>query len=253
MEFLLEKQIAGIVETCVRREDPQGIIWRDSRTGFALIHERPFQKLRTWVRQDHLMPEDLLPGAESVISFFLPFTKEITCSNNDGVPASRQWGEAYVKTNSLIRLINEEISYMLEAGGFNCAQIPATHNFDKESLTSRWSHRHVAYLSGLGTFGKNNLLITESGCSGRLGSLVTDAPLSSTPLPQQEFCIERRGKSCGACVGRCAKGALTTQNYDRHSCYEQCLDNSKNLGKESLMDVCGKCLTKLPCTYSVPA
>jgi epoxyqueuosine reductase QueG len=253
MEYLLEKQIADLVQNCVLHKDPDQKIWRASRTGYAMIHNRPFEKLKTWVRHDHLMPEDMLPGAESVVTFFLPFTEEITCSNNEGVPASRTWGEAYIQTNNLIKEINDEITSLLEVGGFNCFQIPATHNFDKESLTSRWSHRHIAYLSGLGTFGKNNLLITESGCSGRLGSLITDAPLSSTPLPVEEFCIEKRGEKCGVCVDRCAKGALTRENYDRHSCYEQCLDNGKNLGTKNLMDVCGKCLTKLPCTFTVPA
>lgn len=253
MEFLLEKQIAALVQNCVLRKDPEQKIWRNTNTGFALIHERPFNKLKTWVRQDHLMPEDLLPGAESVVSFFLPFSEEVTCSNNEGIPASRLWGEAYLETNHLIDEINNEISYLLEAGGFNCVQQEATHNFDKDSLTSRWSHRHIAYLCGLGTFGRNNLLITESGCSGRLGSLVTDAPLSSTTMPAREFCIEKRGKKCAVCLGRCARGALTAENYDRHSCYNQCLDNAQNLGTENLMDVCGKCLTKLPCTFLIPA
>jgi len=252
MDFVLENQIQNIVTETARREDPQGTMWRAPLTSCAMIEERPFRKLREWVREDHLMPEDLLPNAESIIVFFIPFTEEVTCSNNEGVPASRVWGEAYTRTNDLIGMINNELISLLETGGFNCATIPATHNFDKESLTSRWSHRHIAYLGGLGTFGRNNLLITKAGCSGRLGSVVTDAPLSSTPLPEGEYCIDKRGGSCSVCIGRCAKSALTESGYNRHSCYEQCLDNAKNLGTEKLMDVCGKCLTKLPCTFSIP-
>jgi len=253
MDFLLEKQIQHIVTATARGEDPRGAMWRDPLTSCTQIEERPFEKLRSWVRKDHLMPEDLLPNAESIIVYFIPFTEEVTCSNNEGVPASRTWGEAYTKTNELIGQINDELISLLETGGFNCAAIPATQNFDRKSLTSRWSHRHIAYLGGLGTFGKNNLLITKAGCSGRLGSVVTDAPLVSTALPEGEFCIEKRGGVCGICVERCTSGALTDGDYNRHSCYEQCLDNARNLGTKRLMDVCGKCLTRLPCTFSIPA
>ncbi|MDA3955278.1 hypothetical protein [Oceanispirochaeta sp.] len=252
MDYALEKQIEGIVRDTAKRQDSEGQMWREALTSYALIDDRPFHMLKSWVREDHLMPTDLLPNAESVICFFIPFTREITCSNEEGVPASRTWGEAFVKTNLLIDEISDEITMMLETGGFNCARLPATESFDTDSLTSRWSHRHVAYISGLGTFGKNNMLITKAGCSGRLGSIITDAPLTSSPLPEEEYCIEKEGNICGQCVSRCARGALTSENYDRHSCYNQCLDNGKNLGTADLMDVCGKCLTRLPCTFRAP-
>ncbi len=252
MDYLLESQIAGIVQGCVSRNDPEGRIWRESLTGFAQIDERPFGKLKSWVTPDHLMPDDILPGAESVISFFIPFTQEVTCSNNEGIRASHEWGEAYIRTRDLIQEIYLELSTLLETGGFNCGVHPEPSDSDLENLVSRWSYRHVSYLCGLGTFGRNNLLITEAGCSGRLGSLVTDAPLRSTPMPDGEYCIEKQGEGCGRCIGRCARGALTDKSYDRYICRDQCLDNAASLGSDELMDVCGKCLTKLPCTFRIP-
>ncbi|MDC7239825.1 MAG: hypothetical protein PQJ50_05640 [Spirochaetales bacterium] len=252
MDYLLESQIRGLVQGCVRRSDPERKIWRDSLTGFAQIDDRPFDRLRTWAGEGHLLPDDILPGAESVVSFFIPFTEEVTCSNNEGTMASKDWGETYVRTRDLIDEIGFEITSILEAGGFNCGVHQERYDSTVKDLVSPWSHRHIAWLCGLGSFGRNNLLITEAGCSGRLGSLVTDAPLSTTPMPEAEYCIEKQGGSCGVCIGRCAKGALTEEDYDRYSCREQCLDNAANLKGEDLMDVCGKCLTKLPCTFRVP-
>ena len=157
-----------------------------------------------------------------------------------------------MKTHVLLERIKDEISMLLEAGGFNCGGLPIDHDFDKESLTSRWSHKHVAYLCGMGTFGRNNMLITESGCSGRLGSLITDAPLASSSLPKKEFCLDKQGESCGLCITRCIPAALKKDDYDRIICHQQCLDNARKLGGEELMQVCGKCLTRLPCTFQAP-
>ncbi len=252
MDYFLENQIEELIQSTVLAEDPGQEIWRTPHFACASVSDREFEKLRTWVREDHLMPGDLLPGAESVISFFLPFTPEITCSNDEGVPASRPWGEADLKTRVLLERIKDEISMLLEAGGFNCGGLPVDHDFDRGSLTSRWSHKHIAWLCGLGSFGRNNMLITESGCSGRLGSLVTDAPLASTSFPDTEYCLEKQGKSCGLCISRCLPAALKKEGYDRKICHQQCLDNAQNLGGEEQMAVCGKCLTRLPCTFQAP-
>jgi epoxyqueuosine reductase QueG len=52
--------------------------------------------------------------------------------------------------------------------------------FDR--LIPFWSHKHLAYLPGMGRFGTHNLLITPAVCVGRLGSLVTDADIGDHPL-----------------------------------------------------------------------
>lgn len=252
MENFLENQIEETVQNVVLREDPSGEIWRTPRSACASVSERPFAKLKAWVREDHLMPRDLLPGAESVISFFLPFSREVACSNDEGVPASIQWGDADLKTSVLMEKIRFEITLLLEAGGFNCGGLPVDHDYDRDSLTSRWSHRHVAWLCGLGTFGRNNMLITESGASGRLGSMITDAPLISTPYPEGEYCLDKQVGNCGVCISRCPPSALKRSGYDKNRCLEQCLDNARDLGDDELMSVCGKCLTRLPCTFQAP-
>ena len=62
--------------------------------------------------------------------------------------------------------------------------------------------RACGLLAGVGTFGINHMLITETGCCGRGGSVVTDMELDPTPMLQEELCLFRRDGSCGACAKR---------------------------------------------------
>jgi epoxyqueuosine reductase QueG len=117
---------------------------------------------------------------------------------------------------------------------------------------SAWSHRHAAYIAGLGTFGLNRLLITEQGCCGRLGSLATDLVLIPTPRPEGEFCLHRAGGSCTKCVRKCIRNALGMDTFDRHACYQTLLDNEARLGMSGHADVCGKCSCGLPCSSRNP-
>ncbi|HNX60797.1 MAG TPA: epoxyqueuosine reductase, partial [Spirochaetota bacterium] len=139
------------------------------------------------------------------------------------------------------------------AHGYRTGKIPATHNFDKVKLISRWSHRHIAHLAGLGTFGINNMLITESGCCGRFGSIITDCPVTiGEKQPVADKCLYKAAGKCGVCVRKCVNGALRFDGFDRHKCYESCLANEelhRSIGKA---DVCGKCTVGLPCSLSDP-
>ena len=49
--------------------------------GVASAKDPLFSQLKKAVAPHHLLPEEWLPSAQSVISFFLPFTEAITASN----------------------------------------------------------------------------------------------------------------------------------------------------------------------------
>jgi epoxyqueuosine reductase QueG len=213
--------------------------------------------LKQAVSPDHLLPGDLLPGAKSVVIFFIPLTDRIVLSNLEGEAASDEWALSYVLTNSLLGFIGDEVERTLTGIGFQAAKIKATHNFDKETLMSRWSHRHLAWIAGLGTFGLNNMLITVKGCCGRFGSLVTDAdcgilgiPMASGP--QKERCLNKIDGSCGLCRKKCPAGAYGEDGkFDRHKCYKACLKNAELHKSIGMADVCGKCLVGLPCSKNM--
>jgi epoxyqueuosine reductase QueG len=244
-------EIQTFVET-YRRANHAETHWHAPLVGFADARDALFSRLRGIVRSSHAVPEDLLPGAQTVIAYFLPFHQDIANSNRNGRHASRAWALAYIETNRLIVELNDNLANVLANHGFQAAVLPPTHNFDEEELLSDWSHKHVAYIAGLGNFGLHHLLITEKGCCGRLGSLVTDAPLQATPRTDAAYCLYAYNGSCQACVKKCVNGALTENSLNRHRCYVMLLENAKLHEDAGYADACGKCTCVVPCSFSNP-
>jgi len=226
--------------------------WQQPITKFASAKDPDFKKLKMSVDHSHLMPEDLLKNAKTIITYFLPFEKSIADSNKKGKNSSREWSVAYIETNQLISDLNQYIIKFLEKEGYKGTLIPATHNFNEETLISQWSHRHVAEISGLGTFGLNNMLITEAGCCGRIGSIVTTIDLKPSDKVNEENCLYKYDGSCGICVENCKFGALTYDKFNRKRCYEICLMNDQYHTNLGVTDVCGKCCVNLHCSFKNP-
>jgi epoxyqueuosine reductase QueG len=225
--------------------------YRTPLVGFAQADNPGFARLKEVVGPGHLLPQDLLPGARSVAAFFLPFTRDLTSIHRRNPYPSREWAAAYIQTNELISSICRTLVEELGKRGMRAAWQKPTHNFHAKTLTSFWSHKHVAYLCGLGTFGLHHMLITKAGCAGRLGSLVLDVPLPATPVPAEEYCLHRRGRNCAACVRLCPTGALNTNGLDRHRCYRQLLEVNDFFHDLGFCDICGKCAVG-PCALAVP-
>ena len=123
------------------------------------------------------------------------------------------------------------------------------YDFDKEKLVARWSHRSVAALTGLGNFGLNRLLITDSGCTGRYGSLLLNIRLSSSDIEPKERCLYFYDGSCLKCIQRCPVNALTENGeFDRAACYKYLLEVDAFFNDLPLSEVCGKCSVGMPCS-----
>ena len=216
-----------------------------------------FGALRRIAADDHFHPKDLLPTARSVVVFFIPFREGLARENSEGDRPCRSWGFAYVQTNELIGRLSSGLSDLFRERGFASALTPATHNFDEERLMARWSHKHLGYLVGLGRFGVHSMLITPSGCCGRLGSLVTEAELGDRPLIEaDEACLLRAGEECGQCMGACPVDALGENRFDRRRCWQRLKENRNTLDyfrdlPEST-HVCGKCVALMPCSFRNP-
>ena len=228
--------------------------YREPLVGFALataprtagILPAPrFLELREIAEPTHLLPQDLLPGAQSVISFFLPFAEEVVKANRaKRNQVAREWAVAYIETNALINRITQELIAVLAERDVQAATQPATHNWDPVTLISRWSHKSVAAIAGLGSFGLHHMLITDAGCAGRFGSLVVDVPLeptSSPDAPVVQRCSFFVDGSCKTCIHRCLSGALTENGIDKQRCYRWLLQVADNFPELGLADVCGKC------------
>lgn len=230
--------------------------WRPPLLATAPVDER-FASLPRIAADDHLHPCDLLPAARAVIVFFIPFRKDLVRENRAGDRPCRDWGLAYVQTNDLIQRLGQYLGDRLGERGFRCGLTPATHNFDEARLMARWSHKHLGHLVNLGRFGTHHLLITPAGCTGRLGSLVTEAELGEHPLIEtREACLLKAGKACGLCIEACPVEALKASGFERRRCWERLKDNRSGLDYFSDLPesthVCGKCAAMLPCSFGNP-
>jgi epoxyqueuosine reductase QueG len=124
-------------------------------------------------------------------------------------------------------------------------------------LFDNWSQRHVAYISGIGNFGLNNLLITVRGCAGRIGSVLTSANIKPIERPQQHFCLVKRGKDCHKCVMNCPVKALTMNGeFDRNKCMSYLVKQRRRqervFGLAEGTQSCGKCSVNIPCQEKIP-
>jgi len=251
-----------IQECIVSFETENGLtdIWRSPLMAALSVDNPMIPELRKAVSQDHLLPGELLTGAKSIIVYFIPFENRIVKSNLIGEAASEDWAAAYIHTNRLIDFINEELTKCLNRQGYQAAKTKATHNFDEKTLMSSWSHRHIAWLAGLGSFGLNNMLITSFGCCGRLGSIITNletselSGISIKTVSGPEKCLYKINGSCGLCRKKCPDLAIGEGgNFNRHKCYQVCLRNAEKNKDIGFADVCGKCLLGLPCSDRDPS
>ena len=252
-EPLIKEHIDGMV-----RDARTLTRYRRALIGFADASDPVFLRLRTFTNPFHRLPTDILPGARTVVSFFIPFATEIVVANGRQPFVAEEWAIAYSETNQLIEEICSSLAKKLGRGGVKANWEIPTHNFDKESMTSYWSHKSVAKIAGLGNFGLNQMLITDSGCAGRFGSIVIDALITPTPKSKTESCLYLVDKSCISCVERCPNRALTVTGLDKHKCYQCCLESDKvysylaeSRGLPGPFDVCGKCSIG-PCSFKNP-
>jgi epoxyqueuosine reductase QueG len=247
--------VQAFIVAFVRREVAEARTetgYRQPPVGVAAADDARFLELREMAGPTHRLPVELLATARSVVSFFVPFSRDVVKANRaQRSEVARAWAVAYLETNELINSICRRLVAELAEQGIEAAAEPATHNWDPTTLISRWSHKSVAAIAGLGSFGLHHMLITDAGCAGRFGSLALSAelkPTSQSGMVMRERCRYRHDGSCTACVKSCPVGALTEDGLDKHRCYEwlrQVATGFRSLGS---VDACGKCATG-PCAF----
>lgn len=247
----LKEKIAGLVREYVKiypSENGTPEMWRIPLVGFADVNDPYIRALPQIVAEGHQMPEDLMGNPNVIISYFIPFTRELARENVgiENNAASESWASAYKITNDMMAKLNVYLVEELKKLGYQAAASNAV--MDYEILKSNWSHRHIAYAAGLGTFGINNMLITKDGCCGRYNSIVANIPVEPDHHLEAENCLYKSKGICKKCVENCFSGALTIEGFDRKKCYETCEKNVELYG----VDVCGKCVTNIPCAFIAP-
>jgi len=236
--------------------------------GVAAAGDPAFMELRRGgvIGPHFLLPEEWLPGARAVLSFFLPFSERVRRANRaDRDEPAPEWLHGRIEGQECIdRLSAFLVERLLEAGfdavapsvdeRFRSCTTTNTVFLDDDgaplpvSFSSNWSERHVAYVCGLGSFGLSKGLITPKGVAGRFGSVVTTAPIP--PDNVIASAVYENCTMCGACVRNCPVGAITIEKGKDHVRCAEFLTLTKE--KYRPRYGCGKCQTGVPCEFGTP-
>lgn len=229
------------------RDHGEEPVWRTPLVGLADARSPLFAELKDVAYPGHKVPDDYLPGAVTVISYFMPFMQSVAEDNSDGDRPTKGWAHAYDLTNTMCAEMNRFIVSKIEGMGYRAA-VPEDAGQILDRTYSCWSQRHVARIAGLGNFGMNNMLITSAGCCGRYFSVICDIPCDHDFPCTREACLHRMDGSCGMCMDVCPVSALSDDGFDRSACEGRCNSNLP------LVDfhICGKCMVGMPCTFSDP-
>ena len=131
---------------------------------------------------------------------------------------------------------------VIEYFNYRALPVAASQTLDRGDMIAHISHRHLAYLSGMGWRGINNLLVTHQfGSAVRLVSVLTTAPLTSGKPLEGDPC-----SGCMACIRACPAKAIheTREDFDLDACYVQLSEFRKipRIGQR----ICGVCQKVCP-------
>ena len=257
-EDFIIKKITEFVEN-----DPRNIlpahnnmkIYGAPLIGFASADDPFFKEflMPEIVGPKFILPKEWLPNAKSVISYFLPFNKEIRDSNRKPGLPSEQWISARIDGESFNNDLRAFLVKLLKNLNSDAVAPGMDPRFRVEDKISNWSERHVAFTAGLGTFGLHRALITSKGTAGRIGSIITTLNLTATQRTYTqhfEYCSYLSHGKCGACISHCPPSAITKEGKDNKTCGDY-------IDKEILSIFaprygCGKCNINVPCEYKIP-
>lgn len=247
--------------------------WDEPLVGFSQGNDPLYQQIQNHIGDFYWTPTDVFnlsfPGPQlnpdqlSVICWILPQTQATKQDNRkqNKYPAER-WVRSRLYGRKFNRALLRYVVDILTKKGYQAAAPVLMDNWqrfehEKHGYASNWSERHTAFVSGLGTFGLCDGLITPKGKAVRIGSVVTDAPLPPTQRPytrHQEYCLFYKDSSCIACANRCPSGAITENGHDKIKCRKYVRKIAKEYEKIYHLDqrACGLCQTNIPCESKIP-
>jgi len=256
--FTGEHIFDGPLVDFVRGDDP---IFDDFKKIIGEHHFTPYEIMAWQARKNKVEPP---PASElSVVSFVMPIKKETREENKQ----NREWtSERWAQTRLLGEIFSQnfvrEIVTWLMDHGILAVSPDVTPMFNKKRYekvgwASPWSHRHVAYAAGLGTFGMHDFLITGKGCSHRLGSFVVHkklVPRGERPSDIHAYCLHHQGINCLKCRGRCPVDAIDETGHDKENCYKRVAKSLKYCNRHYHIFIygCGLCAVGVPCESGIP-
>jgi epoxyqueuosine reductase len=239
-----------------RGDDP---IFQDFKEHIGSFYWTPLEAFEVAFPDSH--PE---AGGLTVISWILPQTKATREDNraetrypSERWARSRKYGEEF---NARLRLY---LVKALQDEGYEAVSPVDLPSWSREvserfGFASRWSERHAAHASGLGTFGLCDGLITPVGKAMRCGSVVAGLRVEPSERPYEghhDYCLFFSEGTCGKCIDRCPAGALSKEGHDKERCSTYLRTVTASYAQQTFgFEVygCGLCQTKVPCEAGIP-
>lgn len=158
-------------------------------------------------------PRFLLPSAQSIISFAIPYDRgglREFFSKSDWRPFSL--GKKEITRR--LYLISDHLVELLRIKGFEALTVEVNNNFRPEpgardvseivAMHPDFSHRYGAVAAGIGRLGWSGALMTpQYGSTVLLGSVLTSAKLNPDPILEENPC-----DGCKMCVASCPVGMM---------------------------------------------
>lgn len=253
-------------------------IYDEPLVGFVSGDDPILAEYKRIIGPHHFMPHEILawqaeknnaPAPEakdvSVVSFVMPLSRAIREDNRREKewPAER-WAQARLNGEIFSQVIVREMVAELMGKGVLAVSPDVTPMFRKQRYprvgwASPWSHRHMAYAAGLGTFGMHDFLITERGAAHRCASFAVNLrlrPDRERPDDIHAWCLHRQGKECLRCMARCPVGAISRESaHDKEACYRRVSKSLAYCNRRYHIFIygCGLCATGVPCESGIPA
>ena len=200
----------------------------------------------------------------TVISWILPQTKATkTDHRKENAYPSERWVRSRLHGETFNAKLRKYVVDTLQEAGFETVAPIDSSSWSRETsqrygFASKWSERHAAYVSGLGTFGLCDGLITPVGKAIRCGSVVSRISIKPTNRPYLDhhaYCLYFSHGKCGKCIKRCPVGAITEQGHDKEKCRGYIRNVTLEYGKNRFgieTNACGLCQTRVPCESKIP-
>ena len=163
-------------------------------------------------------PEDILPGARSVIVFAYDMLESTFKSPKHVVYSLRYW-----ELGRRVQFLGYDLCRFIDHKGYYAIYLQSTAPLDMSSegrgIFADFSYKHAAVEAGIGEMGWNRLLITpQFGPRVWLSAAITTAPLTPDPRFEQSLCPR---DDCRICLDECPVGALTPETeegIDKRKC-----------------------------------